>query len=304
MHTPQWSVLAAVLSLSLAVGCSRGLAPTEGPNDGGLSNHLGDGPTWGGNVQVDSGSVVNPGGGGGGSGSDAGSGGGTTGTGICGTDAATGDATLDACLDSMCCPSFTACYGDSVCLACLADPAGAGCSSNNLFLAFDTCWANSCDTGGGGGTAGTCCDAGCFGTTCDDYINANCCSSLDACLADSTCNTCLTSASPPATCDSNALLAAFGECVCGGSGATTSCAAECGGSSGGGGGTTGNGVCDSGESTGDTTVDACLSASCCTEFDACFAETSCVDCMYGAGTGCSSNDTYLAFDDCWYYSCD
>jgi len=307
MRTPQWSVLAAVLSLSLAVGCSQGLAPTDEQQDGGVNNHLGDGPSWTGNVQLDSGSSINPGGGGGGggggTGSDAGTGGGA---GICGTDAATGDATLDACLDSMCCTSFTACYADSACLACLADPSGASCASNSLLLAFDTCWSNNCDTGGGGGggggTTGTCCDGGCFGDACDDYINQNCCSSLDACLADSTCSACLTSSSPPATCDSNALLGAFAECVCGGAGATTSCSAECGGSTGGG-GTTGNGVCDSGESTGDDTVDACLSTSCCPEFDACFNSASCVDCMYGSGTGCDSNDTYLAFDDCWYNSC-
>jgi hypothetical protein len=221
MHTPHWSVLAAALSLSLALGCSQGLAPTDEPHDGGILNHLGDAP-FGGTVQLDSGSAITPGGGGGSIPGGGGGGGGGTGTGICGTDAATGDATLDACLDTSCCTSFTACYDDSACGACLAAPTGAGCSTNTKFLAFDTCWADNCDSSGGGGTTPT---------------------------------------------------------------------------------PTGNGVCDSGESTGDTTVDACLSTSCCTEFDACFASTSCVDCMYGSGTGCSSNSTYTDFDDCWYYSC-
>jgi hypothetical protein len=314
MRAQLFAVLAAALALGLAVGCSTGEAPFETQHDGGLGNHLGDGG-FGGTIQLDSGTggFTPPGGGSDGGTSGGGGGGGTAGT--CCAAGCFGDA-CDGYINSYCCNSLDACLADTACNACLTSSSATGCDTNALFAAFAQCVCggagatNECAAecggssggGGGGGTAGTCCDSGCFGDSCDGYINSYCCGSLDACLADTACYDCLTSDTATG-CDTNALFGAFADCVCGGAGATNECAAECGGSSGGG-GTTGNGVCDSGESTGDTTVDACLSQSCCTQFDACFNNASCVDCMYGAGTGCSSNSTYLAFDNCWTQYCD
>ena len=305
MHTPHWSILAAALSFSLALGCSVGQAPVEGSqHDGGLSNHLGD-ASFGGTIQLDSGTGgIHPGGGGGADAGSVGGGGGGTGSGVCGTGAGTGDTTTDTCLNASCCASFAPCYADATCLACLSAPSGAGCSTNSLFTAFDTCWSNNCASssggggGGGTGTAGTCCSGqSCFGDTCDDYIDSACCNTLDACLNDSTCNTCLTSSSAPSSCDSNTLLAAFADCLCGGSGAT-SCSAECGGSSSGGGGGTA-GTCCSGQSCFGDTCDDYIDSACCDTLDTCLNDTTCYDCLTSSSaTGCDTNAAFGAFGDC------
>jgi hypothetical protein len=303
MRTPHWSILVASLSFSLVLGCSTGVDTTgSGFLDGGLANHLGDAGGGGfGTIQLDGGTT-----GGGGFTPGGGSGGGTgsgSGTGICGTDASTGDTTLDTCLNTSCCSSFTACYADSTCLACLAAPSGTGCSSNSLFVAFDTCWGNNCDTSGGTGTgtgtgtAGTCCaNQSCFGDTCDDYIDSACCDTLDACLNDTSCYDCLTSTTATG-CDSNATFTAFANCVCGGSGAS-SCSAECGGSSGGG-GTGTAGTCCANQSCFGDTCDDYIDSNCCDSLDACLNDSGCYDCLTSTtATGCSSNSAFMTFASC------
>lgn len=301
MRTPLGLVLAAALSMGLVMGCSKGILPTEEPRDGGVFNHLGDGPpVWDGMIQLDSGSVVPPRDGASSSsssGNDGGGGGGDGGgTGLCGTSASTGDATVDGCLGAHCCPSFNACYADTACVACLANPSGAGCSSNTKYAAFDTCWTDNCDTsggGGGGGGTGTLCGTteSTGDVTVDACLDSHCCTPFDACYSDASCQGCMYGQGT--SCTGNSKFRAFDSCW------SSNCD-----SGGGGGGTTANGVCDSGESTGDTTTDACLSASCCTEFNACYSRTSCQPCLFDSTLrGCGSNSRYLDFDDCWSTYC-
>ena len=86
----------------------------------------------------------------------------------------------------------------------------------------------------GGGTAG---DAGSCGFTtgiaaCDSCLTSKCCTSEEACAENTTCTTCVSSATASATtCDANSEYVAFAPCY------SNDCDAECGGDAGSSGGT-------------------------------------------------------------------
>ena len=301
------SFLAAVVALAVGCNAAAGIPDEEG--DGGTGKS--DDPDWTPSGQQDGGGWTP-------SGQQDGGGGGGGGT-ICGDEPGFGDATFDACINSYCCPSFLACVADAACAACLENPSGAGCTTNALATAFDTCIANSCDGGGGGGGGGTgICGSGesSGDATVDACLSASCCAQFDACDANAACVACFENWT--AACDSNptatALDDCWGSCDSGGGGGGTvecgdgycdspetaaSCPADCDGGGGGG----GTGICGSGASTGDATLDACLSASCCPEFLACDVNAACVACFENWTAACDSNAAATALDDCWYYSC-
>ncbi|HEY3355912.1 MAG TPA: hypothetical protein VGQ83_21855 [Polyangia bacterium] len=274
MHTA--ARLLAVAALAGTVGCTAqaSLPGSTYHTDGG-TGHFGGGP---------------------------GGGGGTSG--VCGTAASFGTDALDLCINNNCCGSFDACHADAACAACLTNPGGSGCATNTAFSTFNACAVNSCGTSGGGGGggggaggggSGICGSGASFGdATVDTCVNANCCSSFNPCFADTACQACL--ADPTATgCSSNTKLTAFASCL------STNCNSG-GGGGGGGGGTTD--VCGSGASTGNATTDACLTASCCTPFNACIADTACTACLGNpTATGCSTNTKLTAFSSCASTNC-
>jgi hypothetical protein len=279
--------------LALAVGCSRGIY--EPAPSGGLDNHLGDPPastpgSSGGDTGGATGGI--PGG------DTGGIPGGSTGGGLCGTGESTGDATLDACLEASCCSAFSACYADATCQACLYDSSGAACGSSGLFLAFDGCWADFCDTTGGGGTTptggGVCGSGESTGdSTTDACLDSYCCSAFDACYSNATCQACLYD-STGAACGSDSRFLAFDGCW------TDYC------DSGSGGGTTptGGGVCGSGLSSGDASYDDCINSYCCSAFTACYNDAACSVCLGDPSqSSCSYDSLYWDFDDCTYFSC-
>lgn len=73
---------------------------------------------------------------------------------ICGSDLGYNLASCNACLTDTCCASYTPCFDDAACKACLGDPMGAGCSANALFTAFTTC--RDTDGANGCGDPGEC----------------------------------------------------------------------------------------------------------------------------------------------------
>ena len=84
-------------------------------------------------------------------------------------------------------------------------------------------------SGGGATSSSSSGGAGCGFTTgdpvCDGCLTTSCCTQETACANDTTCTTCVTAATPPASCNSNALYNAFGDCF------TNTCNTQCGGGS-------------------------------------------------------------------------
>ncbi|MFO0616092.1 MAG: hypothetical protein U0414_26090 [Polyangiaceae bacterium] len=71
---------------------------------------------------------------------------------ICGSTLGYNASSCNSCLSDHCCTAYDPCLADTACKACLTNPDGAGCTTNQLFTAFTTCR----DTAG----ANTCGDAG------------------------------------------------------------------------------------------------------------------------------------------------
>jgi hypothetical protein len=96
----------------------------------------------------------------------------------------------DGCLSANCCDSFDPCAADMDCLACLQNPMGAGCDTNTLYQAFQTCFDTSCPT--------AICDTmlAYQSPNTNACINNNCCATFNPCEADMACNQCLQSMDP------------------------------------------------------------------------------------------------------------
>lgn len=65
----------------------------------------------------------------------------------------------------------------------------------------------------------------------------------------------------------------------------------------------GNGICNSGLTTGSDAYDGCLTASCCGDFDACISDAICQACLTGSGSGCEANQLFNSFYACNDNSC-
>jgi hypothetical protein len=153
--------------------------------------------------------------------------------GICGSDLSFQSVALTECVTASCCASFTPCYDDATCNACLMDPTTAGCDTNELYTALNTCMDTNCPT--------TICttDIGFSDTTtgdpifeCNTCAGDSCCASLETCVGDGSeqavdlCITCLQTPDDAACVAAAAIQTAantFNTCV------ETSCATECGG---------------------------------------------------------------------------
>ena len=123
---------------------------------------------------------------------------------------------------------------------------------------------------------------------CDGCLAGMCCDQFAACLADPNCNQCF-GATPPASCDTDALFAAANDCY------TNDCGSACG---------IGPGICDTGLSTGDAPCDTCLGDMCCGQFDACLADPDCSLCFSSPQPAeCETDPLLAAANDCYAQQC-
>lgn len=68
-------------------------------------------------------------------------------SGICDSGLTVGVPACDYCLGSSCCTEISECWADSTCQGCLTSGgANAGCNTNTLYTAINTCWSTSCST--------------------------------------------------------------------------------------------------------------------------------------------------------------
>ena len=66
----------------------------------------------------------------------------------------------------------------------------------------------------------------------------------------------------------------------------------------------GSGVCGSRATSGDSDLDACLSANCCPEFSNCLADPTCQACLSDPSPlACAFSPEYMDFDMCWSFFC-
>lgn len=91
----------------------------------------------------------------------------------------------DGCLSANCCESFDPCAADMDCLACLQNPMGAGCDTNTLYQAFQTCFDTNCPTA----ICGTM--LAYQSPNLNACVNNNCCATFNPCELDPACNACL-----------------------------------------------------------------------------------------------------------------
>jgi hypothetical protein len=123
------------------------------------------------------------------------------------------------CLGTSCCAEWTACGADMVCSACATSQgANSGCSHYALYTAATTCESSNC--------AQDCtaiCNSGLTtnNPACDLCLTANCCGAFEACIDDSTCDTCLLSSGQGPTCQTDATYVTADTCQ------STNCASEC-----------------------------------------------------------------------------
>jgi hypothetical protein len=89
---------------------------------------------------------------------------------------------LNLCINDTCCSSYTPCFDDADCRACLQSPTAAGCAANTLFTSFVTCREGSCPTLVCTTTVGFMAPGGedpAF--ECNLCAGEHCCEDLDAC---------------------------------------------------------------------------------------------------------------------------
>lgn len=115
-----------------------------------------------------------------------GGGGAPPGMGICESELTIDGAVYDGCLSANCCDSFDPCLADADCATCLeSGPMGAGCDTNALYQAFQGCFDTSC--------TGAICDTelATGSPNLNACIDANCCTTFNACEVDAACAACL-----------------------------------------------------------------------------------------------------------------
>ena len=129
-----------------------------------------------------------------------------------------------ACGNDQKCITLSQCLGNCTTQACVDTcNATAGPTAVSEYKAYVNCICNTgcptqCATECGGATCG-------FTTatpTCDTCLEGKCCSQATACSNDATCTSCVTSANPPASCNTNTLVKGFYGCL------QNNCATPCG----------------------------------------------------------------------------
>ncbi len=134
---------------------------------------------------------------------------------------------VSACQNSSQCQAFATCLngcnGDQTCVNNCVSSNQAGV---DIYLAITDC---ICDTGCTAecGSEPFCanrptCGFNFSNTTCGDCNDTNCCATTTACADDTDCAACATTATPAASCGSNALFNSFRQCL------ADNCSTECG----------------------------------------------------------------------------
>lgn len=149
---------------------------------------------------------------------------------LCGSTLGYPSWVLNLCLNDACCASYTPCFADDDCRACLQDPLGTGCDTNSLFTSFVTCREASCPTLVCTTTVGFMAPGGedpAF--ECNACAGEHCCEDLDACDGTGTSaetNLCVACLNDPdaAACNDTTVhdaAVAFNACI------ATDCPLEC-----------------------------------------------------------------------------
>ncbi|MGC4116221.1 MAG: hypothetical protein QM765_16915 [Myxococcales bacterium] len=232
----------------------------------------------------------------------------------------TNDPTCDSCICGPCGNEADACDADPTCVSCITSVnPPASCNNNAAYVAFGTCYMNTCQAACNGSTtpdAGTqTCGFGTTDPTCTSCLYNSCCSEQQACLNDAICPDCLTGANTSSACNTNAAVNAFFNCYEG------PCGVACGltpgpdagvpgrdaGTAGRDAGTVG---ADAGTptcalTTGDPTCDACLCGPCGSQAAACGADQACMLCLTSTNppASCNTNTAFMAFATCFMNTC-
>jgi len=139
-------------------------------------------------------------------------------TGACQTQAT-------ACQNDAACTTLSSCLGGCTTTACdSACQTTAGTTAVAELNSFNTC---ICDTACTSQCAASCASSGACGitssdATCNTCLDTSCCSQGSACADDAACLPCLGSATPPASCSSDAAYVALTSCI------DTTCGTACG----------------------------------------------------------------------------
>jgi MYXO-CTERM domain-containing protein len=154
-----------------------------------------------------------------------------------GTQANSGTPSCNTCVQqaetSTCKSQTTACQNDPACVTlnqCLSNCTTQACQTTceqqagtqavNELNAFTTCICNSactsaCQTecGGSTSTGGNNCGLSSSDATCNTCLDNFCCGEAQACANDSACVSCLGTANPPASCNTNQALISLSNCL-------------------------------------------------------------------------------------------
>jgi hypothetical protein len=151
-----------------------------------------------------------------------------------------------------------------------------------LAQAIGTCQNDSCMMECANGAI---CDTGLVHpvTECGQCLTAECCEEFRACSDEATCQACLTGSGTD--CDTIPNYTAATTCQ------DTNCMAEC------------TGICGSDYNYPTQACTACVTGSCCAEFDACIADDACRTCATAGGAGCDTNALMMAYDSCVSTNC-
>jgi MYXO-CTERM domain-containing protein len=194
----------------------------------------------------------------------------------------------DPCVQSKCCDVNKACFDDPACSACAISPnPDASCNKNAKLKAFTDCiYGSQCGTECGGNACGFTTNFQGF-PQCDSCVQATCCDVNKACFDDPACSACATSPNPDASCNKNAKLKAFTDCIYG-----DTCGPKC-------------GAAKCGFSGQNASCQTCFEGSCCTEFSDCAKDDVCTACMTGAKppAECQGNALYSKAISCLGTEC-
>jgi hypothetical protein len=236
-------------------------------------------------------------------------------------------ATCDPCVTAVCTKDSYCCATkwDAQCIGELSAACSATCSgsSSSSSSSSSTSSSSSSTSSSSGGT--TSCGLTTGDATCDACLDTACCAESTACVNDASCISCLTSSSPPASCNSDTAVTGFAACY------QSHCATACGGSSSSSsssGGTTtssssssssgatssssssssSSGAASSSSSGGSAgcgltvtapACNACITGSCCAQAAACAGDATCVACLNAPGSAlCPTDAAYFAFHTC------